>query len=350
LVKNAVPFAIIASNVKDPIFLTTYAKHVVCIRKKKELDIADIFLCIESCATKFWDYDGFVLAPSTEALNRFFLEHLTIFEKELKVRVPLVNQDLYIQVSDKKAFGKLCADNNMAVPRELEIDEVYDFPIVAKPKQYLSANGYSYTPVIIDGVEDLKRFTLNFPVEDFYLQEFVGGESHYLLYYITKEGDVVKYSQQNLVQQSQGKSILAAIPSKLYQSSISDEYESLLKRVGFSGFVMIELKHSSNIYYMIEANPRFWGPFQLVVDCQTNLIETFLIEYGFDVTKKESVNPKAHYFWFGGIVQEIKKKNNLAYHNYTEESLLCNLKEWLGHDLYNRPDAARIFLKETTDD
>ena len=101
---------------------------------------------------------------------------------------------------------------------------------------------------------------------------------------------------------------------------------------------------------MIEANPRFWGPFQLVVDCCTNLIETFLMEYGFDAAKMDSVNSEANYFWFGGIVQDMKKKNKLAYHNYSEELLLSNLKEWLSYDLYNRPDAARVFIKETIDE
>ena len=43
---------------------------------------------------------------------------------------------------------------------------------------------------------------------------------------------------------------------------------------------MVEVKHLSNKNYMIEANPRFWGPSQLFVDAGINLFEAFLVDNG----------------------------------------------------------------------
>ena len=96
LANNDAPFAIIANNTNDPIFLTAYAAYVVCIRQKKQLEITDISVCVEKCATKFPDVQEFVLAPSTEALNRFFLAHRKKLEQYFKICLPLANQELYM--------------------------------------------------------------------------------------------------------------------------------------------------------------------------------------------------------------------------------------------------------------
>jgi hypothetical protein len=37
---------------------------------------------------------------------------------------------------------------------------------------------------------------------------------------------------------------------------------------GFYGLVMIEVKEYDNQFYMIEANPRLWGPSQLILDAK----------------------------------------------------------------------------------
>lgn len=61
----------------------------------------------------------------------------------------------------------------------------------------------------------------------FFCEEFIEGESLYLLYYFTKSGEVYRFSQVNYAQQTGGKSILAAGCATLHNDDISKEYENI---------------------------------------------------------------------------------------------------------------------------
>ena len=52
-----------------------------------------------------------------------------------------------------------------------------------------------------------------------------------------------------------------------------------MRDIGFRGLIMIELMFEAGKYYMIEANPRMWGPAQLMVDAGTNLYISFVNDY-----------------------------------------------------------------------
>ena len=111
--------------------------------------------------------------------------------------------------------------------------------------------------------------------------EYVKGRSYYLLFYFGKFGNIKKFSQENLAQQFEGKSIIAAISSTIHKENICTQYETLFKEINYHGFVMVELRKNHTGYYMIEANPRFWGPSQLLINCNTAFFEEFLYDYGF---------------------------------------------------------------------
>ena len=84
-------------------------------------------------------------------------------------------------------------------------------------------------------------------------------------------------------------------------TSESTKYEKLFKEIKFTGFVMTEIKGDN---FMIEANPRFWGPSQLFVDAKVNLFEAFLHDYNFISNKPPlvvSALKDVIYFWYGGI-------------------------------------------------
>ena len=334
------PYAIIASNAEDPIFKSTYAHAVVAVRTRKELDLADLSACLERAraavpAERYW------VAPSTEALNRFLLDNRQYFES-LSVEIPLVGKSLYELISDKALFSRLCRERNICVPAEFPSLSAATVPFVAKPVRYFNATGRAYSPELILTEAEKERFAGEYPAHDFYFQEFVAGQSFYLLYYFAKSGEVVSFSQKNLAQQPGGKSIIAAEPAAIHLSAASRPYEEMFRDLGFTGLVMVEvIEDKDGNFVMIEANPRFWGPSQLFVDNGINLFDYLLFDHGFLPMKPHvSTLAQKKYFWYGGIAQTRNAGQNPVYH-----CPICP-DEMTQYDIYRRKDTLAIYEQE----
>ncbi|RUR40113.1 hypothetical protein [Vreelandella populi] len=338
--------SIIAKSHNDPIFKTSYRNQVKAVRTKEALVKKDIIFCIQKIK-KQTGHSQFLVAPSTEALNRHFLDNMS-FYKLYSIEIPLVNHDLYIEISDKKSFSKLCQSNNIKIPVEHFDLNNTSLPIVAKPIKYLNDDGKAFKPILIYNKNDLIKFKTNYPQNSFYYQELVIGQSYYLLYYFSRDGQVYKFSQKNVAQQTEGKSIVAALPSKIHGDPISTQYENLFCSIGFHGLVMVEIIKDTkkNEYYMIEANPRFWGPSQLFVDNNTNFFEFLLYDYG--LLKKEptigSTNMLMSYYWQGGVSLAKKEGADIVVHSPLDMDKNCI--EWEKNDVYNRQDTNELFKEE----
>lgn len=342
-----VNYAIIAKSEQDDIFLTEYKDKVLAIRHSIPLMLEDLLASIKQVKEKYFA-EEYIIAPTTEALNRFILVNRESFEK-LGCIIPLVKKELYELISDKYSFGQICSENGILVPKEVKLNKKITFPIVAKPKKYFSAEKKEIlSPIIIKELIDFQMFYNKYDIKDFYYQEYVDGNSFYLLYYFHRNGEVYKFSQENLIQQPNGKSMLAAISSDFHNSDESYRYEKMFKLLKFYGFVMIEVKQKENRNYMIEANPRFWGPSQLFVDAGINFFEAFLHDYGFiDLLPKfKAVNNITNYFWLGGITSTIMKDSKLSFYNINKNEFLSFLPKWLENDIYRRDDTMEIFKKE----
>lgn len=346
LEKNRINYVVVARNNKDPVFNTAYKANVVLTRESECLDLEHVTKYIEIIRGKFNAVQYFI-APSTEALNRFLQKERTVLEK-MNVIVPLTDADVYVSVSDKKVFGEICRENEILVPDEYTSIADASFPFVAKPRKYFAQDGSIYTPFLIFDKEQQSSFLEECNPDDFYFQEYVEGRSIYLLYYFHRDGRIFKFSQENLIQQPDGGSMVAAISSDFHNTDESTKYEQLFKTLGFFGLVMVELKVNNNKNYMIEANPRFWGPSQLFVDSGVNLFETFLHDYGFIVNEPVFQEPdQTKYFWFGGVQGTFRDGKKLSFHEGCEEELLKNLDDWVQHDIYNRDDTIGVFREET---
>lgn len=346
LTESDVRFGIIACTENDFIFNTEYAQHVTATRQHRPLDLRDLLACIEETKAKL-DADSYVIAPSTEALNRFLLANKSEFER-VDCEITLVNKELYERLSDKQTFGELCADNDIEVPEGYPDAKSATTPFVAKPKKFFSESGDIYVPVLIHTQEEREEFLHQYKENDFYYQQFVSGDSYYLLYYFYKDGSVVKLSQQNFVQQPGGKSIIAAESSDFHNADESQKYERLFREANFYGLVMVEVRRQQDRNYMIEANPRFWGPSQLFVDAGVNFFSAFLFDNGLIDKKPHVAEPgqPIKYFWYGGIIESIADGRGIAYHSITAEDLARDLPHWLETDIYNRDDTRLLFKLE----
>ena len=349
LVKNKLKFGIVAKSKDDPIFLTSYSKYVMTIRKTAALDLEDISNCLFSLKKEL-PAKSYLIAPSSEALNRFFLVHRQKFQN-IGFSIPLVDQELYEMISDKYSFGELCKENGILIPKEYHNIEEIEHPFVAKPKSYFSDKTKVLSPIIVQNKIQKEQLQKNNGINDLYFQEFIEGESFYLLFYIKKDGGIIKFSQKNLVQQPNGKSIIAAISSEYHLEEESKKYENLFSELGFYGFIMIEIIRTGDKNFMIEANPRFWGPSQLFVDAGVNLFEFFLEDYGL-ITEKEKVfqnEKRTKYFWYGGLAISLKEFNDITHFRYYDnnpEEMVLKLPGLLKSDVYLREDTLENFRKE----
>lgn len=331
LVKNNLRFCIIALSENDPILLSDYKKNVLTIRRSKKLDLDEILQCVKQVKEKCHT-DSLFIAPSTEALNRFLLKNRKIFE-ENGCEIPLVEDVLYQQISDKESFGELCISYGIKVPNTVVFNKE-NIPFVVKPKFYETTEILS-SPIIVNSEEVLN--SINFDSKNYYCQEYINGNSYYLLYYISKDKKIYRLDQENILQQPQGKSIVAA---HLISQFVDDrKFRNMFNTINFHGLVMIEIRIVNNEPYIIEANPRFWGPSQLFVDCGVNLFEYFLKDYDFYIGDLKTDPRQTLYFWNGGM------SSNVVYHNVKD----FDFDEYIKYDIYKRPDTMKIYKQELID-
>ena len=342
LENNKIEYVIIARNEKDLILKTDYKDKVILTRESQNLSLVDVKKYIEIVRKKY-NAKWYFIAPSTEALNRFLLIERTTLEK-LNVIVPLCDADVYVSVSDKKSFSDICREYGIFVPDEYASMENVNFPYVAKPREYLSRDGSHFTPFLIFNEKQEESFLEVCNPSDFYFQAYIKGKSIYLLYYIHRNGELFKFSQENLIQQPDGKSIIAATSSDFHNAHESIKFAQLFRKLSFHGLVMVELKVVGDKSYMIEANPRFWGPSQLFVDAGMNFFEALLNDYDLvrdPPTFHESIIPK--YFWFGGFQETLRENKKNIFHVGREKDFLNDLDAWIENDVYNRADTTNVF-------
>lgn len=339
LVKKGIDEYEIVAVSNDTIIKSAYADKVMLIRKDSSLSI-ELFSEIKENSK----FGSLFLAPSTEALNRFALDNRCELEA-MGYEIPLVKRKLYNTISDKRLFYQLCRENGIKVPKIICFPPRYIQKFVAKPAFYFSKEGKQLSPILVKSESDYAVFCHDFDKDDFDIEEYVEGESFYLLYYFSKEGNVYTYSQKNIAQQPHGKSIVAAVPSDTHNEEISEKYIKLFRIVGFTGLVMVELRKRDGEYYMIEANPRFWGPSQLFVSSGYNFFEYFLSDYGFcSLSDPVEIDENIKYLWQKGILDTLSENEQIEYFEHCNDEWYLS-DEWVKWDIYNKPDTEKIFGK-----
>ncbi|GHU19796.1 hypothetical protein FACS189475_07660 [Betaproteobacteria bacterium] len=324
---------IVADGEDDPIFLTRYASNVVAIRKPR--DVGDFIDILRSLQKKFAENPAFV-APTSEYLNRYLLQNKEML-RQWNIHVPLPRQELYDSVSDKLMFHGLCKKFGLCVPDIFDVENII-FPCYAKPVSYY---GYMGKPVLLNSKEELSKLHLSHPQANWFYQKQIEGESYYLLYYFSKKGNVIKFSQKNIAQQKGGRSILAACNADLHLTSISDEYEKMFRTIGYSGPVMVEIRKNEQGMFMIEANPRPWGPSQFTVDARIPIFGSFISDMGYDVCLDERVtDDECYYFWENGFDGSM---DNADYFSVSQNAIAGNLEKWRKYDIFNRDDTRALY-------
>ncbi|MBK7762867.1 MAG: methyltransferase [Bacteroidetes bacterium] len=343
--QHQVSISIISNGIEDVILNSDYKKFVIATRRKNIL-IVDEILEFANKARSISNCEKLIILPSTEYLNRFLLDNRLILS-ENNIVIPLCEKSIYELISDKYSFGELCKNENLHIPFEYP-EKPNKYPFVIKPKYYqIAKQEILDKPAIIYNDIDFDNYFLNKNKSNYYFQEYIGGENYYLLFYISMDKDYSVYSQENFMQQSNGGSMILCKSSDIHIHEISNKFAELFIKIGFYGLVMVEVKHFNNQFYMIEANPRLWGPSQLIVDSGMNLFAYLLNEYGLSINLNEFIykNDK-WYFWSGGIKNTQVK--NETFYNFNSDDFYKNYKELLQAEIYLKNDTKDIYLMENT--
>jgi len=339
-----VPFHIIAHTPQDTIFQTSYASHISSVRSNPMLDIDDLCNCIES--VRAGTSKRFVIAPTSEAMNLFLLEHRERIEQTGDI-IPLVSEMLYREISDKATFISRCSEYNIPIPEELPWSDLPSLPVVAKPYCGISPDGQRLYPLLLYTEQDWNQFASMQHQDLYFLQRYINGPSYYLQYYFHTSGQVDRFSMRNLIQQPEGKSIVAAEPAHLHLEKTYTVFEILLRDMDFHGLIMIELMFENGQFYMIEANPRMWGPAQLMVDAGSNLYVSLINDlFGYDLPLDicgKMENPL--YFWWAGFWGPQLQGKPVKWHCSPSE-FWEKYPEFVQAEIYCREDTRGIFLQE----
>lgn len=343
---RSIPFHIIANGPEDYIYHTKYAGKVFAERTKNLLALDDVITSLSELRQLF-SYNNLLILPSNEYLNRFLLANKDVLES-YQIMTGLCSESVYSTISDKYSFATVCNKYNIKIPQEYS-ERPTHYPYVIKPKSYAKGGAVLDRPCIAYSESDYTEYLKNKDADDYYYQEFVGGQSIYLLFYIFKNGTYSVYSQENFVQQGNGRSMILCQSTEYHMEKISSVFANLFSDLGFYGLVMVEVKKINDIYFMIEANPRLWGPSQLILDAEMNLFDCFAFENGLiSEVPERNYKPGTWYFWSGGLFDINKSSKDITYYQNGEYLIKENRADIQKNDVYKREDTIKIFEKEST--
>jgi hypothetical protein len=336
--------SVVAMSTDDIVHKSAYAHQVVMTRDSKSLTI-ELFTRWVTAVREIVGGCELVIFPSSEYLNTFLLRNRAAIEG-LGCLVPLVEEDIYRLVTNKSTSGSLFARHGAIRPREIPSSDVKP-PVVAKPRANIDLSGRALYPHLIFNKTDLERFHAAESASEFFFQEWVGGPSFYLLLYLPPCGaPPLSTSQENLVQQPGGKSMLFARQASIHESPVLASSLAALRDIRFHGLCMIEFISRSGQMYFIELNPRPWGPIQFCEDLGVPMLEAFIADWtGKPRPTSRARTGRTYYAWFGGLVDTVLSKGRLATHGGAKINVkLIGLA--LKNDIYLRRDTWRCFVHE----
>jgi len=322
-------FVIVAAGRNDAIHRTAYRDRVIFDRLDAIVSVALLRQIADSAPMPL------IYCPTTEFINDFVLRH----RNELagtRLRIGLPDKAVYHRLTSKLASQVALVDvAGLRMPQAMPMNALQP-PCVLKPKANVDRNKVLY-PMLCRTREELDAALAGIDADAYFAQDYVVGQSYYLCAYLAKSGRRASYWQENLLQQSGGKSIVLARACD-NPGFDADALLSHIAGLGHHGPLMIELIHNDCGFHYIEINPRFWGPLQLALDHCPQLLALFAEDHGCAPRAALQVDARraGHYAWAFGARQSGLKRYPSAEGLTQVERLLRE------HDIYAGADTARL--------
>lgn len=339
---------IVARTDGDRLLRSDFRCDVAWVRPTHELSLDVFSRCVDRVRARAGSRTLVVL-PSSEYLNTFLLEHRPEIEG-MGCELPLVDASLYMQLTQKRSAIQFFSAAGLSAPGEIDLSMSAGQPVVAKPRRNVSATGESLYPHLLHDSAQLESFLGRYDADDYFFQEFVSGESHYLLFHVSREqaGSFV-WSHRNLLQQPGGKSMLLAEPSTFHESGTASRIVQALRDAGFHGLGMVEVIRTPERDVFIEMNPRIWGPLQFCLDQGQVLPQAFIGEvlHGEPMRyiHRRQRSRRKRYFWLGGLLETLGAGLDPTWHA-AKSSITLTMARNLACDVYLRRDSWRCFTHD----
>ncbi|WCE03216.1 hypothetical protein [Pseudoxanthomonas sp. JBR18] len=334
-----VPCAIVARPGEDPMRLTKYRTWIATTRGSDALDLDDMLACVAQLVARH-PGQSLTFLPTAESINRLVLEHRDRFE-QAGLRVRLVDADLYVAVSDKARLLALAEGFGLPAPPSLEAPTPQTLPLVAKPKTEFAPDGRKLYPELIFDTAALQAFQRNADPALYFFQTYLEGASYYYLAHFAADGTATFAYQRNLLQQANGKSIIAAELCTCPDLETREKLTALFRSVNYRGYAMIETMEIDGRHYLIEVNPRFWGPWSLAERAG------FKPEaFAGTCAPLPPGRQGAGYLWMGGWLMDWGRRRRVRVYPAARALSWPRRLGLLAQELYLRRDTFRLFLNE----
>jgi len=240
-----------------------------------------------------------------ELSPRFFLPmsdqsiELVSNDQRLFGRAPLPDISSLEIVQKKEKLLELCLELSVRVPESQFISSVADtaswdiFPAVLKTARAGDTERKVKPQVrYFSNRTELENYIINNQAEfPWILQEQIVGPG-VGVFLLAKDGEVLTtFCHQRILDKppSGGVSVLSKSISR--DEAPIAEAVKLVKALNWTGVAMVEFKYSSktNLPYLMEINPRFWGSLQLSISCGVDFPWLLFLMDKMELASKEGI-------------------------------------------------------------
>ena len=343
LAAENIGFSIIARPRNDPIAKSRLGRFVAAVRQSDALDINDLVRTIQAVRSSL--PARLLYLPTSEALNRLVLQHRDQLGEECGLEIPMPAQQTYETLSDKSTFNALAQRFGIVLPPPVDDAEASPLPLVAKPRHEFSPQtGEKLYPELLFTEAQRRAFLDGRTGHSYFYQRYLDGASHYYLFFFDGHGRHAALYQQNLAQQPNGKSIVAAQSCVCPDSDFMEKVTACIGSTGFVGFCMVEAMTVAGTSYLIELNPRLWGPLSLALRCGFRI--SWLGNPSAMVAPAQPARP-ARYAWLSGMWRSRRNGGALRWYPQGRAQFVRHLWSFLRGDIYlNSPRTWSMALRE----
>jgi predicted ATP-grasp superfamily ATP-dependent carboligase len=224
--------------------------------------------------------------------------------------------------NDKSEFYNFCQTNDINSPTVFYDGQYFEAPknIIFKPIQGSGSRGIK--------IEYGFKGILTIP-SGYLAQEYIGSSNQIFGFFaFCKQGDIVN-SYQHVRIATYPKSGGVSVYSKIVEKKeITKAASMLIKKLNYTGLIMIEYKEFNDNLYAIEINPRLWGSILLSLNQEKSLLDNYLNSIGVD-TININKNKKDSIIWifpYGLLYPSLVKYIRGSYLiNYTKSTFFRSL-------------------------
>ena len=201
---------------------------------------------------------------------------------------------------NKKKFQEFCEKEQMPVPKSYngsllsELQEEFR-PVIAKMNVGTGSVGMKY----VEKKEDLYLLE-DINHEEYLVQEKIESDRKiYGAFFLCKDGEVISYHGHRRIRTFPEKGGVTVYSKADYNPEIRDSGASLLKKLNWEGFAMVEFMYDlkDQTWKIIELNPRLWGSVMLSEFCSASLLGNYIKLCNGEAPVQKSIDSSRYIRW-----------------------------------------------------